>query len=112
MKKVLLCVLVLYSIVATYLLISSEIFPFKTIDRKVNAVKARNADFIELLPTCVVDLDTSIFYHESHMCRAFMAYEYKSNDTIITMTTYEAEIRGLEPCPLCDPAYKTYQKLK
>lgn len=112
MKKALLYILILYSAIVTFLLISSDISLFQTINRKEYAVNTRNADFIDLIPTCVVDLDTSLFYHESYMCKAFMTYEFRSSDRITTMTMYEAEVRGFDPCPLCDPAYKAYKILK
>ena len=57
------------------------------------------------LETCVVDLATGKYYHESSMCNSFMEYEFTSERNIIEMPKYEAAERGFKECPDCSPAF-------
>lgn len=112
MKKICVFLLVLYSVTTTYLLFNNDVFSRECINRSPEPVLSGDGVFSENLPQCIVDLETSNFYHDHWMCANFMAYEYRSKEQMTSMSAYEAEYRGFRACPFCDPAYKAYIKLK
>lgn len=111
MKKFFTILLVIYSIVVTVLL-SEDVISHFIVSRQEGTILTGASVFAENVPNCIVDLKTCHFYHDSWMCNNFLAYEYRSEEYITTMSVYEAEYRGFEVCPLCDPAYKAYIRLK